>query len=176
MIDYQNLINLPEINFKSKGRPELKELAQYIDHMKIDLFDNKWSQSTKKHIKTSLVLYIRSMQKQLAPNGAHYKVATQLSHKEHLEHPIPQTKIITAYLHDKLTAEQVLQMPLCVIDDADKHIFEGEWQTVATWEHPFKRYQLAGYDRTIKNVRGEIINFATWTLEDHFMMLGYKLK
>ena len=59
---------------------------------------------------------------------------------------------------------------------ADKHIFEGEWQTVATWKHPFKRYQLAGYDRTIKNVRGEIINFATWTLEDHFMMLGYKLK
>ena len=34
MIDFQNLSNLPEINFKSKGRPELKELAEYIDHMK----------------------------------------------------------------------------------------------------------------------------------------------
>ena len=34
MIDYQNLTNLPEINFKSKGRPELDELADYIDHMK----------------------------------------------------------------------------------------------------------------------------------------------
>ena len=176
MIHYPSLENLAEINFKSKQRPQLAELSNYIDTMKNQLFEDKWSTATKKHIKASLTLYIRSMQKQLAPNGAHYKVAPQLSHKEHLEHPIPQTKIITAYLHDKLTAEQVLQMPLCVIDDADKHIFEGEWQTVATWEHPFKRYQLAGYDRTIKNVRGEIINFATWTLEDHFMMLGYKLK
>ena len=69
MIDFQNLSNLPEINFKSKGRPELKELAQYIDHMKADLFNDRWSQVTKKHIKTSLVLYIRSMQKQLAPMG-----------------------------------------------------------------------------------------------------------
>ena len=72
MIDYQNLTNLPEINFKSKGRPELKELAEYIDHMKADLFNDRWSQATKKHIKTSLVLYIRSMQKQLAPMGYHY--------------------------------------------------------------------------------------------------------
>ena len=44
MIDYQNLTNLPEINFKSKGRPELGELADYIDHMKADLFNDKWSQ------------------------------------------------------------------------------------------------------------------------------------
>ena len=71
MIDFQNLTNLPEINFKSKGRPELKELAEYIDHMKADLFSDRWSQVTKKHIKTSLVLYIRSMQKQLAPMGYH---------------------------------------------------------------------------------------------------------
>ena len=52
MIDYPNLTNLPEINFKSKGRPELNELADYIDAMKADLFNDKWSQVTKKHIKT----------------------------------------------------------------------------------------------------------------------------
>ena len=173
MIYYPSLENLPEINFKSKSRPKIKELALYIDHMKSQLFDSKWSTATKKHIKGSLTLYIRSMQKQLAPNGAHYKMATQLSHKEHLEHPIPQTKIITAYLHDKLSAEQVLQMPLCIIDEADKHIFEGEWQTMATWQYPFKRYKLAGYDRTIKNVRGETIDFDTWSLDDHFQMLGF---
>ena len=72
MIDFQSLTNLPEINFKSKDRPELQELAEYIDHMKADLFNDRWSQATKKHIKTSLVLYIRSMQKQLAPMGYHY--------------------------------------------------------------------------------------------------------
>ena len=56
MIDFQSLTNLPKINFKSKGRPDLKELAEYIDHMKADLFNVRWSQVTKKHIKTSLVL------------------------------------------------------------------------------------------------------------------------
>ena len=170
MIDYQSLSNLPEISFRSKERPALQELARYIDEMKSGLFNDKWSTATKKHIKGSLALYIRTMQKQSAPNGAHYR-AVEVD-KQHLEHPIPQTKIITAYLHDKLTAEQVLQMPLCVIDDADKHILENEWQTVATWEHPFKRYQQAGYNRIIKNVRGDVIDFSTWTLGDHFKMLG----
>jgi hypothetical protein len=34
MIDYQNLTNLPEINFKSKRKARAQELAEYIDHMK----------------------------------------------------------------------------------------------------------------------------------------------
>ena len=65
---------------------------------------------------------------------------------------IDKNKIINAYLHDKISAEMVLQMPLCIIDDADKHILESEWQHGATWEYPFKRYKLAGYDKTIKSV------------------------
>ena len=171
MIDFQNLTNLPEINFKSKGRPELKELAEYIDHMKADLFDDRWSQVTKKHIKTSLVLYIRSMQKQLAPMGYHYR-ADGIKGKQHLEHVIPQNKIITAYLHDKIPAELVLQMPLCLIDDTDKHILEGDWQQAGNWEYPFRRYLSAGYTRTIMSVNGRVINMESHTLEDHFRMLG----
>ena len=88
MQHFQDLNNLPEINFKSKDRPVLSELADYIDKMKKDLFDDRWSQATKKHIKTSLVLYIRSMQKQLAPMGYHYK-AVGIKEKQHLEHVIP---------------------------------------------------------------------------------------
>jgi len=175
MIDYQNLTNLPEINFKSKGRPELQELADYIDHMKADLFNDKWSQVTKKHIKTSLVLYIRSMQKQLAPMGYHYK-AQDMAGKQHLEHVIPQNKIVTAYLHDKISAEFVLQMPLCMIDDTDKHILEGDWQQSGNWQYPFRRYKSAGYKKIIKSVRGDTINFNDWTLENHFEMLGYNAK
>ena len=96
--------------------------------------------------------------------------------KQHLEHVIPQNKIITAYLHDKITAEQVLQMPLCMIDDNDKHILESEWQHGATWEYPFKRYKLAGYDKIVKDVRGNVINFETYTLQEHFKMIGYNEK
>ena len=175
MIDFQNLTNLPEINFTSKGRPELKELAEYIDSMKADLFNDKWSQATKKHIKTSLVLYIRSMQKQLAPMGYHYKAEESLlKSKQHLEHVIPQNKIITAYLHDKISAELVLQMPLCLIDDADKHILEGDWQQAGNWEYPFRRYKLAGYTKIIRSVVGKNIDLQNYTLRDHFEMIGYK--
>jgi len=171
MIDFQNLTNLAEINFKSKDKPGLKELADYIDHMKRDLFADKWSQATKKHIKTSLVLYIRSMQKQLAPMGYHYK-AIDIKGKQHLEHVIPQSKIITAYLHDKISSQLVLQMPLCMIDDTDKHILEGDWQTAGNWQYPFRRYKLAGFTKIIKDVRGNVVDLDTFTLNDHFKMLG----
>jgi uncharacterized protein (DUF2461 family) len=174
MIDYQNLTNIPEINFKSKTKPAIKELANYIDHMKQDLFDEKWSQGTKKHIKTSLVLYVRSMQKQLAPMGYHYR-ADGIEGKQHLEHVIPQNRIINAYLNSFITAEQALQMPLCMISDEDKHTLEGDWQQSGNWQYPFRRYMLAGYTRTIRSVNGNEINMESHTLEDHFRMLGVDL-
>tara|TARA_X000000950_G_scaffold207634_1_gene249703 strand:- start:803 stop:1333 length:531 start_codon:yes stop_codon:yes gene_type:complete len=174
MIDFQSLNNLPEINFKSKERPALDELAKYIDHMKKTLFEDCWSQTTKKHIKASLVLYIRTMQKQLAPMGYHYK-SVDIKDKQHLEHVIPQNKIITAYLNDKITARLVLQMPLCLIDDADKHILEGDWQTAGNWEYPFKRYKSAGFNKTIKDVKGQVIDLETYTLQQHFDMIGHKV-
>jgi len=174
MIDYQNLTNIPEITFKSKTKPALSELAEYIDHMKQDLFDERWSQGTKKHIKTSLVLYVRSMQKQLAPMGYHYR-ADGIEGKQHLEHVIPQNRIINAYLQGFITAEQALQMPLCMISDADKHTLEGDWQQSGNWQYPFRRYKSAGYTRTIRSVAGKEINMESHTLEDHFQMLGVDL-
>ena len=171
MIDYQSLNNIPEINFKSKTKPAIAELADYIDHMKQDLFDDKWSQATKKHIKTSLVLYIRSMQKQLAPMGYHYR-ADNIEGKQHLEHVIPQNRIINAYLHGLITAEQALQMPLCMISDSDKHILEGDWQQSGNWQYPFRRYISAGYTRGILSVTGKQIDLQNHTLDDHFRMLG----
>ena len=174
MIDYQSLTNIPEITFKSKTKPALSELAEYIDHMKQDLFDDRWSQGTKKHIKTSLVLYVRSMQKQLAPMGYHYR-ADGIEGKQHLEHVIPQNRIINAYLHGLITASQVLQMPLCMISDSDKHILEGDWQQSGNWQYPFRRYISAGYTRGILSVTGKKIDLEQYTLEDHFHMLGTAL-
>ena len=174
MIDYQSLTNIPEITFKSKTKPALSELAEYIDHMKQDLFDDQWSQGTKKHIKTSLVLYIRSMQKQLAPMGYHYR-ADGIEGKQHLEHVIPQNRIINAYLQGLITAEQALQMPLCMISDSDKHTLEGDWQQSGNWQYPFRRYMSAGYTRTIRSVNGREIDMNNHTLEDHFQMLGVDL-
>jgi len=174
MIDYQSLNNIPEVNFRSKTKPALSELAEYIDHMKQDLFDARWSHGTKKHIKTSLTLYVRSMQKQLAPMGYHYK-ADGIKKKKHLEHVIPQNRIVNAYLHGLIKAEQALQMPLCLISDEDKHTLEGDWQQSGNWQYPFRRYKSAGYTRTIRSVNGNEINMESHTLEDHFQMLGVDL-
>lgn len=165
---------LADISYKSsKARPNIDEISLYIDRLKQDLFDPNWTDTIKKQIKSSLVLYIRVMQKQLAPNGAHYRCAD--IGKQHLEHVIPQNKIINAYLHDMIPAKLVLQMPLCMIDDGDKHILEGEWQTGATWQYPFRRYALAGFTKTIKDARGTVIDLDTYSLDDHFKMLGVDL-
>lgn len=106
--------------------------------------------------------------------GYHYK-AIDIKGKQHLEHVIPQNKIITAYLHDKISAKIVLQMPLCLIDDTDKHILEGDWQTAGNWEYPFRRYKSAGFGKIIKDVKGRSVDLETYTLQQHFDMLGYKV-
>jgi hypothetical protein len=112
------------------------------------------------------------MQKQLAPMGYHYK-ADGIKKKKHLEHVIPQNRIVNAYLHGLIKAEQALQMPLCLISDEDKHTLEGDWQQSGNWQYPFRRYVSAGYTRTIRGVDGREIHMESHTLEDHFRMIGY---
>jgi hypothetical protein len=111
------------------------------------------------------------MQKQLAPMGYHYR-ADNIEGKQHLEHVIPQNRIINAYLHGLITASQALQMPLCMISDSDKHILEGDWQQSGNWQYPFRRYISAGYTRGILSVTGKQIDLQNHTLDDHFRMLG----
>jgi hypothetical protein len=106
--------------------------------------------------------------------GYHYR-ADGIEGKQHLEHVIPQNRIINAYLQGLITAEQALQMPLCMISDADKHTLEGDWQQSGNWQYPFRRYKSAGYTRTIRSVAGKEINMESHTLEDHFQMLGVDL-
>jgi hypothetical protein len=65
-------------------------------------------------------------------------------------------------------------MPLCLIDDTDKHILEGDWQQAGNWEYPFRRYQLAGFSKKIYSVKGVEINLKNYSLTDHFDMIGYK--
>ena len=69
--------------------------------------------------------------------------------KPHLEHPIPINKIISEYIDGELTALEAICMPICNIQDADKHHLQGDWELNATWSRPFKRYQLAGIKKEI---------------------------
>jgi hypothetical protein len=85
---------------------------------------------------------------------------------------IPQNRIINAYLNGFITAEQALQMPLCMISDSDKHTLEGDWQQSGNWQYPFRRYVSAGYTKTIRSVAGNEIDLESLTLDQHFKMLG----
>jgi len=161
-----------KIQFKSVNKISIEADVQILDKFKQDLLSEHVGRDVKSKYFYFLQRYLRDTQKLRCPSSAHYNAEGYNLGKAHLEHPIPQNRILQAYLEDHITAMEAIHMPLCLIADSDKHILEGEWQYNATWEHPFKRYQSAGFTKQIKNLRGEQIDPDTWTLEDHFRMLG----
>ena len=160
------------IQFRSSASVSLEADCDILDRYKNNLLSSSVEKEVKGKYFYFLQRYLRDTQKLRCPGPAHYTAEGYNIGKSHLEHTIPQNKILQAYLEDHITAMEAIHMPLCLIADADKHILEGEWQYSATWEYPFKRYQLAGFTKKIKNLRGEPIDLGTWTIEDHFLMLG----
>jgi hypothetical protein len=151
--------------FKSKIKPSIESCCEFLDRFKEGLL----SDSTASDIKSEYFYILQRCR----PNDAHYFTVTRMIvEKQHLEHPIPQNRIISAYLDGDISALEAIHMPLCSIADADKHILQGEWEQNATWAYPFKRYRIAGFTKEIKNLRGDIIDPDTWSIEDHFRMLG----
>lgn len=160
------------VQFRSASKVSLEAECAALDRFKNDLLSTNVDKEVKGKFYYFLQRYLREVQKERCPGPAHYTAEGYTDGKAHLEHPIPQNKILQAYLEDHITALEAIHMPLCMIADCDKHTLEGEWQYNATWEHPFKRYKLAGFTKQIKNLRGEIIDPGTWSIEDHFRMLG----
>ena len=160
--------------FKSKIKPSIESCCEFLDRFKTGLLSDSTASDIKSEYFYILQRYLRDTQKhRCRPNEAHYfSVSRLLGEKMHLEHPIPQNRILSAYLDGDISAVEAIHMPLCSITDADKHSLEGEWQQNATWAYPFKRYRLAGFTKEIKNLRGEVVDPDTWSLEDHFRMLG----
>lgn len=161
-----------KLQFRSANKISLEADCAILNRYKNDLLSNAVDKEVKSKYYYFLQRYLRDTQKDRCPGTAHYVADGANDNKAHLEHPIPQNKILQAYLEDHITALEAIHMPLCSIADSDKHILEGEWQLNATWEHPFKRYRLAGFTKQIKNLRGELIDPNTWTIENHFQMLG----
>ena len=161
-----------KVQFRSANKISLEADCAILNRYKNDLLSSAVDKEVKSKYFYFLQRYLRETQKARCPGPAHYVAEGASDGKGHLEHPIPQNKILQAYLENYITAMETIHMPLCLISDADKHILEGEWQYNATWEFPFKRYQLAGFTKQIKNLRGEIIDPNAWTIEDHFKMLG----
>ena len=160
------------LQFKSANKVSLEADVEILDRFKSDLLSENVSRDVKGKYFYFLQRYLRDTQKSRCPGPAHYIAEGAAEGKAHLEHPIPQNRILQAYLEGHITAIEAIHMPLCLIADADKHILEGEWQLNATWQYPFRRYRLAGFHKPIKNLRGEIIDLERWSIEDHFRLLG----
>jgi hypothetical protein len=160
------------LQFKSANKVSLEADIEILDRFKSDLLSENVSRDVKGKYFYFLQRYLRDTQKSRCPGPAHYTAEGATEGKSHLEHPIPQNRILQAYLEGHITAIEAIHMPLCLIADADKHILEGEWQLNATWQFPFRRYQLARFNKPIKNLRGEIIDLERWSIEDHFGLLG----
>jgi hypothetical protein len=157
--------------FKASTKLSLDDQCRALDALKDLLL--KADRELKSLWYYVLQRYLRDIHKNRAkPAKAHYTVFIPEKEKPHLEHPIPINKIISEYIDGELTALEAICMPICNIQDADKHHLQGDWELNATWSRPFKRYQLAGIKKEIKNLRGEVIDPDTWTIEDHYKMLG----
>ncbi len=161
-----------KLQFKSATKISMEADIEILDRFKNDLLSEEVSRDVKGKYFYFLQRYLRDTQKQRCPGPAHYIADGGSEGKSHLEHPIPQNKILQAYLENHISAVEAINMPLCLISDADKHVLEGEWQYNATWQYPFRRYQLAGFRKKIKNLRGEYIDLNNWSIVDHFSMLG----
>jgi len=160
------------LQFKSANKVSLEADIEILDRFKSDLLSENVSRDVKGKYFYFLQRYLRDTQKLRCPGPAHYTADGATEGKAHLEHPIPQNRILQAYLEGHITAVEAIHMPLCLIADADKHILEGEWQLNATWQYPFRRYRLAGFHKPIKNLRGEIIDLEQWSIADHFGLMG----
>jgi hypothetical protein len=160
------------LQFKSANKVSLEADIEILDRFKTDLLSENVSRDVKGKYFYFLQRYLRDTQKLRCPGTAHYTAEGATEGKAHLEHPIPQNRILQAYLEGHIDAIEAIHMPLCLIADADKHILEGEWQLNATWQYPFRRYHLAGFNKPIKNLRGEVIDLERWSIEDHFGLLG----
>jgi len=172
---YQQLDNKVSgrLQFKSANDTSVETDCEILDRFKNQLLSENVSREAKGRYFYFLQRFLRDTQKdRCKPNGSHYAAVDIGDVKKHLEHPIPQNKILAEYMEGNISALEAIHMPLCVIADSDKHTLQGEWEQNATWTHPFKRYRLAGFTKQIKNLRGEVIDPNTWSIEDHFRMLG----
>jgi hypothetical protein len=161
-----------KLQFKSANKVSLEADVEILGRFKNDLLSENVSRDVKGKYFYFLQRYLRDTQKARCPGQAHYTAEGATQGKAHLEHPIPQNRILQAYLEGHISEIEAIHMPLCLIADGDKHILEGEWQYNATWQYPFKRYKMAGFTKEIKNLRGEQIDMDTWSIEDHFLTLG----
>lgn len=100
--------------------------------------------------------------------GAHYRQTGIVQGETVFEHVIPASEVRDMLIEGKLTVNQALNAPTCLISKVDDVILRKSGlgsSTPSRWSF-FKRYQVL--NSTFNTYNGQNIDLDTWTLEDHY--------
>jgi len=101
--------------------------------------------------------------------GAHYlQEDLQRDEKVDFEHVIPARIVRDALISGRMTIDQALNAPTCVLS-REKHLELGKQKLTKSTPCPFwfwRRYQNLGVK--IKTRNGDSVDFGTWNLDTHY--------
>lgn len=106
--------------------------------------------------------------------GAHYRQSGIMQGDTVFEHVIPASQIRDMLIQGKLTINQALNAPTCLIRKVDDVKLRKSGLSVSSpslWNF-FKRYQ--GLDSVFTTYNGQKIDLDSWTLEDHYRFFNIK--
>jgi len=86
------------LQFKASNKISLEADVAILDKFKQDMLSDDVDREVKGKYFYFLSRYLRDTQKLRCPSSAHYTAEGASDGKAHLEHPIPQNKILQAYL------------------------------------------------------------------------------
>jgi hypothetical protein len=102
--------------------------------------------------------------------GAHYReVGIKKKRGNIFEHAFPARLARDLMIHDKITIEQAMNIPTCLLSKKHDVILNKKFsKTTPDLYFFFKRYAEAIPDVKIETHRGDPINLETWSLQDHY--------
>lgn len=104
--------------------------------------------------------------------GAHYRQIGIVHGETVFEHVIPANEIRDMLIEGKLTVNQALNAPTCLISKVDDVILRKSGLSASSpsrWFF-FRRYQVL--NSTFNTYNGQNIDLDTWTLEDHYRLFN----
>jgi len=169
--------------FFNKGRANQSDIytriqafKQVIDNIKEERLDENidlkkdiaLSDIQNKCLRLATNLYIRKIN---ATKGAqYYEQGIDEADGKIFEHVIPlENHLIPLYMKSIITFDQLIRFPTCRLSKKSDNLLTGKLKDENTdLEHPFQRYRTAGIKTNFYKINGDLIDPATYTLDEHY--------
>lgn len=106
--------------------------------------------------------------------GGHYREVGIDRKKCDFEHVLPAALARDLLLHGRITVEQAMNIPTCMLSKKNHKKLNSTKLSKTTPDiaYFFKRYESLGVK--IETHRGDAIDLSAWTLQDHYNYFGVK--